>query len=186
MDWSKEPDRLCFKRKSTTRPASRSPIEDTSQGFNGSKDQIHLTNQRTTESTIRQISKPTESTMLFNQPLVCNLLAQVPLPEKVNAESGLFTLGNNTHVDKLLSEEGFQDADEQHFADEEGGNQEDLMKFQHQHMNNLQLHGSSTSSGLTGSMQTAGAATEMRNSKLAILNLGMVNSLDSDFGDAQM
>ena len=60
------------------------------------------------------------------------------------------------------------------------------MQFQNQFMNNLQLHGSSTSSGLAGSMQTAGAATEMRNSKLAISKAGMVNSLDSDYSDAQM
>ena len=53
VDWSKDPDRLCFKRKSTTRPAAKSPIEDSHQGFNGSRDQIQLTNQRTTESTIR-------------------------------------------------------------------------------------------------------------------------------------
>ena len=42
--------------------------------------------------------------------MVCNLLAQVPLPERVDGESGLFTLGNNTHVDRYLMGKSDQDA----------------------------------------------------------------------------
>ena len=40
IDSTKDKDRLCFKRKNAAKAVSKSPVEESYQGFNGSKDQV--------------------------------------------------------------------------------------------------------------------------------------------------